>query len=39
MPEITRLSDGSDWIELDSVARRWTPNFAMRLGIRMHVLD
>ncbi|MFC7174481.1 IS6 family transposase [Haloplanus litoreus] len=37
MPEISRLSDGSDWIELDFVERQRTPEFAMRLGIQMHV--
>ena len=37
MPEITRLSDGNDWIELDFVERQRTPEFAMRLGIQMHV--
>ncbi len=37
MPEITRLSDGSDWIELDFVERQRTPEFAMRLGIRLHL--
>jgi transposase-like protein len=37
MPEITRLSDGSDWIELDFVERQRTPEFAMRLDIQMHV--
>jgi len=29
MPEITRFSDGSDWIELDFVERQRTPEFAM----------
>ena len=37
MPEIRRLSDGTDWIELDFVERQRTPKFAMRLGIQMHV--
>ncbi|WP_084510172.1 IS6 family transposase [Haloplanus natans] len=37
MHEITRLSDGSDWIELEFVKRQLTPEFAIRLGIRMHV--
>ncbi len=37
MPEITRLSDDSGWIELDFVERQRTPEFAMRLGIQMHV--
>ena len=37
MPEITRLSGGNDWIELDFVERQRTPEFAMRLGIQMHL--
>jgi len=37
MPEISRLSSGSNWIELDFVERQRTPAFAMRLGIQMHV--
>ncbi|GAB3330487.1 hypothetical protein GCM10027355_36760 [Haloplanus salinarum] len=37
MPKISRLSGGSDWIELDFVERQQTPEFAMRLGIQMHV--
>jgi transposase-like protein len=37
MPEITRLSGGSDWIDLDFVERERTPQHAMRLGIQMHV--
>jgi putative transposase len=37
MPEITRLSGDSDWIDLDFVERQRTPEFAMRLGIQMHV--
>jgi hypothetical protein len=37
MPEITRLSGDSDWIELDFVELQRTPELAMRLGIRMHV--
>jgi hypothetical protein len=39
MPEITRLSGGSDWINLDFVEREQTPQHAMRLGIQMHVAD
>jgi hypothetical protein len=31
MPEITRLSGGSDWIELDFVERERTPRPAMKL--------
>ncbi len=37
MPEISRLSDGSDWVELDFVERQRILEFAMRLGIQMHV--
>ena len=37
MPEISRLSGGNDWIELDFVERQRTPEFAMRLGIQMHL--
>jgi putative transposase len=39
MPEINRLSDGSDWIKLDFVERQRTPKFAMRLGIQIHVAE
>jgi len=37
MPEITRLSGSSDWIELDFVERERTPEPAMKLGIQMHL--
>ncbi len=37
MPEISRLSGNTDWIELDFVERQRTPGFAMRLGIQMHI--
>ncbi|WP_246988309.1 IS6 family transposase [Halorientalis marina] len=37
MPEITRLSGGSDWSDLDFVERERTPQHAMWLGIQMHV--
>ena len=37
MPEITRLSDGSDWIELDFVERQRTPERAMKLGIQLQL--
>jgi putative transposase len=37
MPEITRLSGSSDWIDLDFVERERTPERAMKLGIQMHV--
>jgi hypothetical protein len=37
MPEITRLSRGSDWTDLDFVERERTPRSAMKLGIQLHV--
>jgi len=37
MPEITRLSGSSGWIDLDFVERERTPERAMKLGIQMHV--
>ena len=37
MPEITRLSQGSDRINLDFVERERTPEHAMKLGIQMHM--
>ena len=37
MPEISRLSGNSDWIDLDFVERERTPEFAMKLGIQMHL--
>ncbi|WP_181686288.1 IS6 family transposase [Halorhabdus salina] len=37
MPEITRLSGSSDWIELDFVERERTPRRLMELGIRLHL--
>ncbi|WP_436903637.1 IS6 family transposase [Halovenus halobia] len=37
MPEITRLSGSSDWIDLDFVERERTPEPAMKLGIQMHL--
>jgi putative transposase len=37
MPEIARLSGNSDWIDLDFVERQRTPEFAMKLGIQMHL--
>ena len=37
MAEIARLSDSSDWIDLDFVERERTPERAMKLGIQMHV--
>jgi hypothetical protein len=37
MPEIRRLSDGNDCFELGFVEREATPNWAMKLGIRLHL--
>jgi len=37
MPEISRLSDNRDWIDLDFVERERTPESAMKLGIQAHV--
>jgi transposase-like protein len=37
MAEITRLSGDCDRLDLDFVERQRTPEFAMRLGIQMHV--
>jgi len=37
MAEITRLSGSSEWIDLDFVERKRTPERAMKLGIQMHV--
>jgi putative transposase len=37
MPEIRRLSGGSDWIDLGFVERERTPELAMKLGIQMHL--
>jgi len=37
MPEITRLSGRSEWIDLDFVERERTPRRLMELGIRLHL--
>ena len=39
MPEIARLSGSTDWIDLDFVERERTPEFAMKLGIQMHLAE
>jgi transposase-like protein len=36
MPEIDRLSDGCDWIDLSFLEREATPEPAMELGIQLH---
>jgi putative transposase len=37
MAEITRLSECSEWIDLDFVERERTPRRLMELGIRLHL--
>ena len=37
MPEIRRLKEGSDCFELGFMEREATPNWAMKLGIRLHL--
>jgi len=37
MPEISRLSGGSDCFELEFVEREATPSWPMKLGIRLHL--
>jgi len=37
MPEIDRLSRGSDCFELEFVEREVTPNWTMKFGIRLHL--
>src|SRR6056297_3136546 len=37
MPEISRLSGCTDWIDLDFVERQRTPERAMKLGIQLHL--
>jgi len=37
MPEITRLSGCTDWIDLDFVERQRTPEYAMKLGIQLQL--
>ena len=37
MPEIARLTDHRDWIDLDFVERERTPEPAMAIGIQSHV--
>jgi len=39
MPEISRLSGGSDCFELDFLEREATPEPAMKLGIRLHLTE
>jgi len=37
MPEISRLSGCTDWIDLDFVERQRTPERAMKLGIQLQL--
>jgi putative transposase len=37
MPEITRLTGSTDWIDLGFVERERTPEPSMKLGIQLHV--
>ena len=37
MPEIERLGDGIDWIDLSFVERQRTPNWAIYEAIQCHL--
>ena len=37
MPEIDRLSRNTEWIDLDFVERQRTPEFAIQVGIQLHL--
>jgi transposase-like protein len=37
MPEIDRLSRNTEWIDLEFVERQRTPEFAIQVGIRLHL--
>lgn len=39
MPEITRLSGHSDWVDLDIVERERTLEPEMKLGIQMYLAE
>jgi hypothetical protein len=39
MPENARFSKGMDQIELDFMEREATPEFAMKLGIQVHLAE
>jgi putative transposase len=39
MPEVARVINFTDWVELDFVEREATPEPAMKLGIRLHLAD
>ena len=37
MPEIDRLSDSTDWIDLDFVERERTPELIIEVVIQLHL--
>ena len=37
MHEIDRLSDSTDWIDLDSVERERTPERTVKVGVRLYL--
>jgi transposase-like protein len=37
MPEIDRLSRNTEWIDLEFVERERTPEFAIQVGIQLHL--
>ncbi|WP_380676233.1 IS6 family transposase [Salinigranum sp. GCM10025319] len=37
MPEFNRLSEPSEWIDLEFVERQRTPEFAIQMGIQLHL--
>jgi len=37
MPEIDRFSEPIEWIELEFVERQRTPEFAIQVGIQLHL--
>ena len=39
MHEIDRLSDSTDWIDLDFVERERTPEWIIKVGIQLHLAD
>ncbi len=38
MPEIDRLGELTEWIELEFVERQQTPEFAIQVGIQRHLV-
>lgn len=39
MPEIDRLGESNEWIDLEFVERERTPRFAIQVGIRLHLAE